>query len=397
MAMEVGVMVIRSILESKVVFIALALVGIVIGGGIRLYSFLNPDINAVKASLVQDETKPLNILFVGIDSVEGSHRADVIALITVDLNKRRVGVLSIPRDTRVRIPKRGWTKINHAYAYGGIDLLKETVEEFLAIQVNHYINMDYKGFIRLIDLIGGVELYVEKDMKYTDKWAGFYINLKKGYQKLDGNKALQYVRFRNDAEGDIGRIKRQKKFVEAMVDKLRKEEVLSKLPSLAIEAIRFVRTDLTPEQVMYLISFFRGFDLTAVKWEIVPGSPGFIDGVSYWLPDLEKLSSVKKKIILGEEDSIKEEVITVEVLNGNGMLGAATNVAKILESYGYKVVKIGNADRLDYPVTKVMDNTGQNYVVAKKISEILGYGIFSSEKRESETLITIILGKDMKK
>ncbi|MCS7234304.1 MAG: LCP family protein [Synergistetes bacterium] len=392
-------MVMRSIFESKVIFIALALIGVIVGGGIRLYSFLNPDINAVKASLVQDETKPLNILFVGIDSVEGSHRADVIALITLDLNKRKIGVISIPRDTRVRIPNRGWTKINHAYAYGGISLLKDSIEEFLAIRINHYVSMDYQGFVRIIDLIGGVELYIEKDMRYTDKWAGFYINLKKGYQRLDGNKALQYVRFRNDPEGDIGRIKRQKRFIEAIVDKLKKEDILNKLPSIAIDAIRFVKTDLTPEQIIYLISFFKGFDLTSIKWEIVPGTPGSIDGVSYWLPDLEKLSLIRKKIILGEEDliSTQEEILTIEVLNGNGILGAATHVAKILEAYGYKVIKMGNAERLDYPVTKVIDNTGQNYAIAKKIVEILGYGISSSEKKESQASITVILGKDMKK
>lgn len=389
---------IRSMLESRLTFIVLALIGVLIGGIIRFYSFMNPDIKAVKASLAQNEAKPINILFVGIDSVEGSHRADAMALISLDLTDRRISVLFVPRDTRVRIPDRGWTKINHAYAYGGISLLKKTLEEFLGIAIDHYITIDYTGFVRLVDLLGGVELYIEKDMKYSDRWAGFYINLRKGFQTLDGNKALQYVRYRNDPEGDIGRIRRQKKFIEAVVNKLRGQDIAGRLPSLAIEAIKFLKTDLAPEQIMYLVSFFKGFDLSSVRWEMIPGQPGYIDGVSYWLPDLEKLEGIKRWILLGEKARVDEvgKEITVEVLNGNGIYGAASKVSKILEGYGYKVIQIGNADRLNYSITKVVDNTGANPDVAKKIVEILGYGVFSSEKRNVEASVTIILGRDMK-
>lgn len=387
----------RSVLGSKLMFVLLALIGIVIGGAIRFYTLFNPDMKAVKASLTRDELKPINVLFVGIDEVEGSHRADAIALVTIDLNSKRIGFLSIPRDTRVRIPNRGWTKINHAYAYGGISLLKETLEDFLSLPIDHYISIDYRGFVKLIDMIGGVDLYVEKDMKYSDKWAGFYINLKKGYQRLDGSKALQYVRYRNDPEGDIGRVKRHKKFLEAVINRLKEGDIVGKLPSLALEAVRFVKTDLTPEQIMYLISFFRGFDFSEIKWDIVPGQPGYIDGVSYWLPNLDKLDLVKKRIVYGEKIELyTEKEITIEILNGNGVFGAANKVSRVLGDYGYKVLKTGNADRLDYSITKVLDNTGENLEIAKRIVEILGYGVPSSERRDSEAMITIILGRDMR-
>ncbi|MBC7332232.1 MAG: LCP family protein [Synergistetes bacterium] len=391
-------MVVRFLGESKVMFIILAIMGIVIGGGIRFYSLLNPDVDVVRASLVNEKDEFLNVLFVGIDSVEGSHRADVIMLITFDLKGKRVRVLSIPRDTRVRIPNRGWTKINHAYAYGGIDLLKETLREFIGLDVDHYITLDYKGFVRLVDLIGGVELYVEKNMRYKDKWAGFYINLNKGYQKLDGEKALQYVRFRNDPEGDIGRIRRQKKFLEAVFNKLSKEEVVKKLPSLALEAIKFVKTDFTPEQIFYLLSLFKNISLNQIKWFMVPGKPDLIDGVSYWLPDLDRLNLVLKSSFKEDRFVFEDErTITVEVLNGNGVYGGAASVARILEGYGYRIVRIGNADRFDYSITRVIDNTGEKVAIARKITEILGYGVFSSERKESQADITIILGKDMRR
>ncbi|MCD6363875.1 MAG: LCP family protein [Synergistetes bacterium] len=390
---------IRYILESKFVFIVLALIAALIGGGIRLYYSINPDTKAIKASLLTTGRDRVNILFIGVDDVEGTHRADTIALASFDLNNRGIGAISIPRDTRVRVPGRGWTKINHAYAYGGVRLLKETLKEFLAIPIDHYVKIDYKGFINLIDLIGGVELYVEKNMRYVDKWGGLYINLKKGYQKLNGKKALEYVRFRHDPEGDIGRIKRQWKFLKAVVRKLKSQDMWKRLPSIAVEAVKVVKTDLTPEQLIYIASLFRGIDFSRIRWGMVPGRPAYIDGISYWLPDLNALERLKKWVIWGEGPSPKDikREITVEVLNGNGLLGAASKVRKILEGYGYRVIKVGNADRLDYSITKIVDNTGRNLEVAKRIVKILGYGVAISERRKDSSFsITIILGKDMK-
>ncbi len=390
---------IRYILESKFVFIVLALIAALVGGGIRFYYSLNPDINAIKASLLATGRDRVNILFIGVDSVEGTHRADSIALASLDLNSRSIGVISIPRDTRVRVPGRGWTKINHAYAYGGVKLLEETLRGFLAVPIDHYVRIDFKGFIKLVDLIGGVELYVEKNMRYVDKWGGLYINLKKGYQKLDGKKALEYVRFRHDAEGDIGRVKRQWKFLKAVAKKLKRKDMWERLPSIAVEAVRVVKTDLTPEQLIYIASLFRGIDFSKIRWGMVPGHPAYIDGISYWLPDLNALEKLKRWVIWGKGASpaSSRKEITVEVLNGNGILGAASKVKKILERYGYNVVKVGNADRLDYSITKVLDNTGENLEVAKQIVRILGYGVAMSEKgKKSIASITIILGKDMK-
>ncbi len=390
---------IRYILESKFVFIVLALIAALVGGGIRLYYSLNPSINAIKASLLATGRDRVNILFIGVDSVEGTHRADTIALASFDLNSRSVGVISIPRDTRVRVPGRGWTKINHAYAYGGIKLLEETLKGFLALPVDYYVKIDYKGFIKLVDLIGGVELYVEKNMRYVDKWGGLYINLKKGYQRLDGKKALEYVRFRHDAEGDIGRVKRQWKFLKAVVKKIKSGDMWKRLPSIAVEAVKVVETNLTPEQLIYIVSLFRGIDFSKIRWGMVPGHPAYIDGISYWLPDLNALEKLKRWVIWGRgaPPTNGKERVTVEVLNGNGILGAASKVKKILEGYGYRVVKVGNADKLDYSITKVVDNTGENLEAAKQIVKILGYGVAMSEKeKKSIASITIILGKDMK-
>lgn len=105
-----------------------------------------------------------------------------------DPKSKNVSLLSIPRDTRVRIPGHGWDKINHAYAFGGHKLTQQTTEELLGIQVNNYVMVDFSGFESLVDAIGGIDIDVEKDMYYYDDWDDFLIDLPAGQQHLDGKK-----------------------------------------------------------------------------------------------------------------------------------------------------------------------------------------------------------------
>lgn len=96
-----------------------------------------------------------------------------------DSSNKSASLLSVPRDTRVRIDGHGWDKINHAYAYGGRELTQKTVEELLGIKINNYVMVDFKGFTGLVDAIGGIDIDVEKDMYYHDTWDGFTVDLKR--------------------------------------------------------------------------------------------------------------------------------------------------------------------------------------------------------------------------
>ena len=128
-------------------------------------------------------------------------------------------MLSIPRDSRVKIDGHGWDKINHAYAYGGSKLSKSVVEKLLGIPIEYTVVMNFQGFVRMIDALGGVTIDVEKRMYYSDPYdddRGLYIDLHPGVQKLNGKAAIEYVRYR-DEEGDIGRVARQQKFLTALL------------------------------------------------------------------------------------------------------------------------------------------------------------------------------------
>ncbi len=153
----------------------------------------------------------VNVLIVGLDNVDGASRTDAIALAIFDADNMGLKIASIPRDSRVYIPGRSWDKINHAYVYGGINLLRETLVNLTGMPIDYFVKINYKSFPRIIDMLGGVDINVEKKLYYTDYSGKLFINIPKGRQHMDGKTALGYVRFRHDPLGDIGRVQRDTK------------------------------------------------------------------------------------------------------------------------------------------------------------------------------------------
>ena len=207
--------------KSRIALLVLALVIATIGGAyVRLHSYFAPNLESIKGTVRHDErTGKINICIIGKDDTENSQRPDTILFTVLDIDNKSVQVLSIPRDTRVQIPGHGWNKINHAYPYGGINLLSRTLINYLGMPIHYHIELDYSTFPKIVDMLGGVDIYVEKRLQYADRAAGLYIDIPKGLQHMDGETALKFVRFRHDALGDIGRIKRQQQFMNALLQK----------------------------------------------------------------------------------------------------------------------------------------------------------------------------------
>lgn len=234
-----------------------------------------------------------NIVVLGVDGRETDDdpgRSDTLFVVMFDPKSKNVSLLSVPRDTRVRIPGNGWDKINHAYAFGGHKLTQQTTEELLGIQVNNYVMVDFSGFESLVDAIGGIDIDVEKDMYYYDDWDDFLIDLSAGPQHLDGKKAIQYVRYR-DEEGDIGRIKRQQKFMMAVYEKISSTQILTKMPGLVAEIMKMVKTDLPVSDMVAMGGALHGMirQQGGLQMATVPGTPEYIDDISYWIPDITDL------------------------------------------------------------------------------------------------------------
>lgn len=200
-----------------------------------------------------------NILVLGVDRRTGdTGRSDTLFVTMLDTSRNQAALLSIPRDTLVPIPGYGWDKVNHAYAYGGQELSRKTLENFLGIRISNYVLVDFQGFIKLVDAIGGVDIDVEKPMQYTDPYdgeKGLVISLQPGKQHMDGTTAIQYVRYR-DEEGDIGRVVRQQKFMKAVFARLRSASLLTRAPEIAHTLYQSIDTDLSVTDLASLLVTF---------------------------------------------------------------------------------------------------------------------------------------------
>lgn len=252
----------------------------------------------------RQETKYLddrvNILVVGTDADEGgTGRADSIMVFNVDLKNDRVNVLSIPRDSRVDVPGRKYqTKINHSYAYGGIELTKETVSNLLGVPIDYYATTNFAGFEDIVEILDGVYIDVPRRMK-THTWYGD-IDLEPGYQLLDAEQALGFVRYRYDAGGDIARAERQQLFLKAVYERVRTMDVATKLPQVMDKVMEMVDTDLTAVQLLALVNHFKDVDLdTAFVNETVAGHSQMLDA-SYWIIDEEAMQDAVQRLFFDD-------------------------------------------------------------------------------------------------
>ena len=278
----------KSIFKVKI----LGIVAAVCAVAYLLFSYFNPEKGMDNLAPGERLSLKKNIIVLGVDERPEEYdvgRSDTLFVVMFDTNKKAASLLSIPRDTRVRIKKHGWDKINHAYAYGGRELTQATTEELLGIKINNYVMVDFKGFVGLVDAIGGVDINVEKDMYYYDSWDGFKIDIKKGMQHLDGKTAIQYVRYR-DEDGDIGRIRRQQHFLMAVYDRITSANMLLHIPGLAKQLTSMVKTDLPITDMVDLGRALHAMVKSkGLAMATVPGTPEYIDGISYWLPDITDL------------------------------------------------------------------------------------------------------------
>ncbi|MGM9540149.1 LCP family protein [Anaerovibrio sp.] len=236
-----------------------------------------------------------HIMVMGVDRrSDDAGRSDTLMVVTINRNTGKAEILSLPRDTRVRIEGNGYDKINHAYAFGGSKLTRKTVEELLGVPMDYYVLVDVKAFERIIDAMDGIDIDVEKRMYYEDPWddnGGLVIDLYPGMQHMTGDKAIQYVRYR-DGEGDIGRIGRQQHFMRAVMEKMLSPSILPKLPQLAEEIQSAVETDMPLTEMVAMVQLLPSIREQGMESVMVPGKPAYLEDVSYWLPDIMGLRAL---------------------------------------------------------------------------------------------------------
>lgn len=171
--------------------------------------------------LVNPDKDPISILFLGLDSLEGdlSGRTDALVVATFNPEEKTIKMVNIPRDSQVEIPGRKYKdKINHAHAFGGVDMTINTVENLLDIPIDYFVSLNFDAFMEIIDALDGVTVNVERSFTEKDIETYGTITINEGEQRLNGQEALAYVRMRkSDPRGDLGRGDRQKEVITAIV------------------------------------------------------------------------------------------------------------------------------------------------------------------------------------
>ncbi len=236
-----------------------------------------------------EKSQPYNILVLGVD-VEAK-LTDVMMLCQVDPIDKEVNMLSIPRDTKVKV--NGSTmKINASFSHGGVEQVVKMVKNLTGLPVHHYVMINTAAFRDTIDALGGVDFNVPQNMDYEDPLQNLYIHLQKGYQHLDGDKAEQLVRFRRYSNGDIDRIKVQQDFVRAVIDQKLSATYVVKIPDVYEVVAKNTSTDMTVKEMLNTGKQLLAVDKSAFNSITLPGEGMYVGDVSYFVPYEERSKEV---------------------------------------------------------------------------------------------------------
>lgn len=297
----------RNIILITIISIIALFMGML--SAIVLGKIINPKINTVKdlptiaeEPIREEKATTKNILIVGTD--KSGELSDVIIVCRYNPDKEIISLFSIPRDTRVQY-KDDFVKINSLYAHG-IDILKRKVETITSLRIDNYLIFSTTTFKEVIDILGGVDFEVPQNMKYNDPYQNLHINLKKGYQHLDGNQAEQLVRFRKYKMGDIDRIKVQQDFLKALIEQKLTPSIIVKAPSLAKEILSTIQTDLSFASLKPYFKNLENISNIQIKNMTLPGDAEYINKTSFWIQNQEE---TRKQV----QDFLSDTIIVQDI------------------------------------------------------------------------------------
>ncbi len=392
--------VVLSIVLVLVVLIGAGLAGIVQtrGGWGRL---LEDTPLAPKLTEVFGKQK-LRILVMGVDDswtdsdevYTSESRSDTNIAVNIDLATKNLGVVSIPRDLWVEIPKVGHAKVNEAIADGGPERTEATlVSNFGMPAFDYYLILKIDATKNIVDAIGGIDVDVEKTMDYDDNWGHLHIHLKKGYQHLNGEQTVGYIRFRHDEEGDFGRMRRQRQVMQVLVARLKDPSIAMHVPALLSIVQKNVRTNMPPDKMLPLAFAMRDITPQMFHTAELPTDIGFTDGQSvlYYQPQAGA-EIVRKYLVVGFTGAFDPSTVRLKVENGSGKPGAASAMADYLRQKGFTVIETRNAKKFGAAKTSI---TGPNEsIVALVAKQMPIAGVLTAIGPVEGGDIDIVVGKD---
>ena len=330
----------------------------------------------------------------------GGQRSDVVMLVRLDPDTHGARILSIPRDLWVDIPGHGQGKINAAYAFGGPALMVETIQQNLGIPVNHYVEVGFTGFVAMVDEIGGIEIAFPYPAR--DLLSGLDVDA--GTQMLDGDMALAYARSRKYQElqngswvsvdaNDIGRTRRQQEVVRAVLVELKTPSSITEAGDIASALAQHMTIDasLARSSAAALAWDFRGLLSGQIEATTLPVDGARIGGASVVLAREPEASQAISDFLDGAQ--LTSTPLRLQILNGNGVGGAAGRMSQELEAAGFSIVSIGDAENSEYGVTTVVVPSGSN--LGASITSVLGFGVVVTGYVADRYDAIVIVGSDV--
>ena len=388
---------------------------------------------------------PIQVLVMGVSTDNGGKLSDTIIVGTYDPKNQKASLLSIPRDTFVgkNIKTGGGNdKINALYQRSPEKTL-EAVNKITGLDIKYYVVVDNQALMKLVDTIGGVEFDVPRDMKYDDPSQDLHINLKKGLQTINGEKAEQLLRFRHNNDGstysaeygdnDLGRMKTQRNFIVETVKQTITAKNVFKIKDIIDIAYEYIETNLSIGTIKDYVPYAVNINAEEIRSAVLPGAPIGPPEVPLWFYEVNKKETAKLiDELYGEEDSnsntsntntnnvtsntttsnssnsssstsngnnsvTKTEAskIKIEILNGSGSEKTLTAVKKALTAKGYTVSKTSTTTSTSK--TTIINKTNIDSKFEENIKDVLGVGNVSTSTVSSSNVdITIIIGKDYK-
>lgn len=427
--------------KIKIILVILLICAMALGSwfGYRVYTNGGGEFNlkGVLATIVGHNEKTLENLpkIYCLVTGQSQNLTDTIMLCSYDPKTQEASILSIPRDTFIGKSKTtasSYDKINALYQTSSQKTL-DAVNSLTGLNVQYYLNIDTKALRQIVDSIGGVYFDVPIDMDYDDSNQNLHIHLSAGYQLLDGDKAEQVVRFRHNNDGtsypteygdnDLGRMKTQRDFVEAVIKKLATPSTLTKIPELLKIAEENVTTNLDISKGKDYAPYAVEFNTENLKTGTLPGEPEYINGISFYIQNktetnklVEELFDIDEKTTSQNSNQIKNESsstnsisnntttskvqnnnsqIKIEILNGTSDSSKLNDLKTKLKQEGYNVTKTGITTNTSK--TTIINRTGKSNTILDDIKKSLNnIGIISSGKDNSGVDITIVIGSDYK-
>ncbi|MEF2110969.1 MULTISPECIES: LCP family protein [Clostridium] len=332
---------------------------VLVSGGLYLYLTgfndtavdLSSKLNNDNITRIQTNGKSCNILVMGVDvgtagstNANDPKRTDTMILVHYNASDKKISMVSIPRDTLITINGRN-QKINAAHAIGGVTSAVAAVQKLIGVKINYYAKVNYKGFDKLIDAIGGVDINITRKMDYDDPTQDLSIHFKKGLVHLDGKKAEEFFRWRKNtdgsglANGDLGRIENQHIFIAKVMEKVKSPFIIFKIPSVLTAVKSAIETNMDASEIFKFGYIFASIDSDKLSMETLKGAEKSINGVSYVVYD----EALNKKVISELSDNkaqvVNKSKLKIKVINGTKKTGLAKDFSTYLVEKGYNEAK----------------------------------------------------------